>query len=191
MSGKTREREHTGLQCHLATGLRTRIWNQRWRRGVKESNRMIGGLHSTEIETQGPNSVFLRQHFSFEASPCPLLLLCFPTPDCSFAKICSGACVNKLAPSTFLNTHTHTLCTVTSKQTAVIHITQFNWVYHVKCLCKHTHTPTFNTTKHNLCACNQGLSLLLFDTAVYQTDQPSYFYLGSDQGHHQHFYNST
>lgn len=152
MSGKTRERQHTGLQCHLATGLRTRIWNQRFAEGgVKESNRMIGGLHSTETETRAPNCAFLHQHFSFKASPCPLLLLCFPTPDCSFAKICSGACVNKLAPSTFLNTHI--LCAVTSKQTAVIHITQFNWVYHVKCLCARAHTPTFNASEHNMFVC--------------------------------------
>lgn len=151
MSGKTREREHTGLQRHLATGLRTRIWNQRFAEGegVKESNRMIGGLHSTETETQAPNCVFLHQHFSFKASPCPLLLFRFPTPDCSFAKICSGACVNKLAPSTFLNTHTHCAQWPQNK----LHITQFNWVYHVKCLCKRTHTPTFNASEHNMFVC--------------------------------------
>lgn len=106
MSGKTRERAYRAAMSPsnrtAHAHLKSAVWGGE---GGEASNRMIGGLHSTETETQGPNCVFLHQRFSFKASPCPLLLLCFPTPDCSFAKICSGACVNKLAPSTFLNTH--------------------------------------------------------------------------------------
>lgn len=71
--------------------------------------------------------------------PAPLFLSSFPTPYLSFSKICNEACVNKLAPSTFLMKHTlSSQHTVTSEPTAIIHTTaQFNLIQSLSCLVFH------------------------------------------------------
>lgn len=68
-----------------------------------------------------------------------LFLFSFPTPDLSVSKICNEACVNKLAPSTFLMKHTlSSQHRVTSEPTAIIHTTaQFNLIQSLSCLVFH------------------------------------------------------
>lgn len=73
MSGKTRKRAYRAAMSPSNRTAHAHLKSAVCGGGVKESNRMIGGLHSTETETQAPNCVFLHQRFSFKASPCPLL----------------------------------------------------------------------------------------------------------------------